>query len=119
MNNFNNDNLEPPGNEISRRRYQRRVATIAAIVIAFIVLISVGIYAGLKVLGSPTSTPSSSGMYDDYSRLRATATAACVTFMDQFPGTPCPPPEDPELPVLATSACFSFIEEFPGTPCPP
>jgi hypothetical protein len=96
-----------------------RIGVIVAIIVAFVVLISIGIYAGLNVLRSPTPTASTFDIDDDYSRIRATATAACVSFMEKFPGTPCPPSEDPDLSAMATQACFSFLEEFPGTPCPP
>jgi hypothetical protein len=47
---------------------------------------------GIQVITAtiaPTSTPTDTPTPD----LLATATAACEAFSEQFPGTPCPPPE--------------------------
>ncbi len=119
MTNFYDDKPNQLGNDIPRRQKLTRLATISGIIMVFIALISVGIYAGLKVLQSPASTPSSFEIDNEFSKLSATATSACVAFIDEFPGTPCPPSEDTDFSALATQVCFSFIEEFPGTPCPP
>jgi hypothetical protein len=98
----------------------RRVIIIGSAVVIFITLISIGVFAGLRIFGdaTPTENPLPQQLEDEYTKLRATATAACARFMDQFPGTPCPPLEDSKFIESATQACTTFQEQFPGTPCP-
>jgi hypothetical protein len=57
----------------------------------------------------PTYTPTP----EPLQTMDATATAACLEFQLQFPGTPCP-----SLDATATAACKDFELQFPGTPCP-
>jgi len=64
----------------------------------------------LKTEASPDVSPESD--------LAATATAACVLFMAQFPATPCPEIAIPGIEATATAGCAQFMEQFPGTPCP-
>ncbi len=121
MTNFHDEEDNSDGENRLDQERVFRAAVIIGVIVAVLVLISAGIYVGLKVLRSPTSTPPASKLEidDDFSRLSATATAACATFLEQFSGTPCPPAEDPNILATATQACAVFIEQFPGTPCPP
>jgi hypothetical protein len=98
----------------------RRVIIIGSAVVILITLISIGVFAGLRILGdaTPTQVKLPLQLEDEYSNLRATSTAACARFIDQFPGTPCPPLEDPKYIESATQACMTFQDQFPGTPCP-
>jgi len=100
--------------------HMRKVIIIGSIVVILITLISIGVFAGLRILGdaNPTEITLPQQLEDEYAKLRATATASCTQYMEQFPGTPCPPLEDSKYIESATQACMTFQEHFPGTPCP-
>lgn len=126
MTNFHNGENNSDGEDKSKQERVFRMVVIFCVIVAVLIFVSAGIYVGLKVLGSPTATPpasisptSSLDIDDEFSRLSATATAACATFLEQFSGTPCPPMEAPNFLATATQACTTFLEQFPGTPCPP
>ncbi len=126
MTNFHSGEYNSDGENKSEQERVFRMAVIIVVIVAVLIFVSAGIYVGLKVLGSPTSTPpvsmsptSSLDIDDEFSRLSGTATAACATFLEQFSGTPCPPMEAPNILATATQACTMFLEQFPGTPCPP
>ena len=126
MTNFHNGEYNSDVETKSEQERVFRAAVIIGVIVAVLIFVSAGIYVGLKVLNSPTSTPPASisptislDIDDEFSKLSATATAACATFLEQFSGTPCPPVEDPNFLATATQACAAFLQQFPGTPCPP
>jgi hypothetical protein len=128
---------KPVGPQQSDKVFRRLVLVGAGL--AFIVLIVIGAYLGYEKLWSSTSTATVaaegeavsspvqagvgtaeplSGTMPAQQQVQATATAACETFQQQFPGTPCPPIDQFFLGATATAACSDFHSLFPGTPCP-
>jgi hypothetical protein len=71
-----------------------------------------------QLSGTPTPTRKKTPTSFQTPDYVMTATAGCVVFQSQFPGTPCPGTAVPGIEITATEACIIFQSQFPGTPCP-
>lgn len=115
------NNSIAPSDKQPRRPPELSYLIIGVIVLAGIILLAVlAIYAVRSypdLLGLRTATPLQP-LPSWTPRVEATATAACLTFLSQFPGTPCPEEAIPLIEVTLTVDCQHFEAIHPGTPCP-
>ena len=81
---FDTDQSNPEGTD-PQRKFLR--ALVIFIIVALIVVIGLGAYAVFQTRDLWLDTQSKTLGPSD---LQATSTAACETFITEFPGTPCP-----------------------------
>jgi len=78
-------NQSNPGGSNSQRKFLR--ALVIFIIVALIIVAALGTY---MVFQSRDLWLDTQPKTLDPSDIQATSTAACETFMTEFPGTPCP-----------------------------